>query len=230
MAGWWGRARVALTDAPSFRSWVVDANDGVIATAGVLEGFAGAGASDRTLIIAALSATIAGALSVGGAKWAEAAAEREAQLVLIAEEQAQLAISPDDEVAELAAYYERKGLTPEVAAQVAAQLSARDALAAQLESEHGIDEVMSRSAAAWIGIGALIAFSVGAAVPLTITALVPSEVESWVVLLAVAASLTLTSMLAARAGKLSLRHMLVRTLAVGVFTLGVSYLAGALLF
>ncbi len=229
MARWWTRLRTALTDAPSFRSWVVDANDGVIATAGLLEGFAGAGASDHTLMVAATAATIAGALSVGGAKWAEAAAEREAQLTLVAEEQARLATHPDDELVELAAYYEGRGLTPEVAAQVAAQLSAHDALAAQLQTEHGIDKVMTRAEAMWIGFGALVAFAIGAAVPLTVTALVPAAVESWVILLAVLASLTLTSVLAARAGRLSLRHMLVRTLAVGTLTLGVSYLLGTLL-
>lgn len=229
MMGWWVRLRTALADAPSFRSWVVDANDGVIATAGLLEGFAGAGASDHTLMVAASAATIAGALSVGGAKWAEAAAEREAQLVLVAEERAQLATSPDDEAAELAAYYERKGLTAGLAAQVAAQLSARDALAAQLETEHGIAEVISRAEAVRTGVGASVAFLIGAAVPLSVTILVPADVESWVILLAVVASLTLTSMLAARTGRVSLRHMLVRTLAVGTLTLGVSYLAGLLL-
>lgn len=72
------RLRDAVTDAASLRSWTVDANDGIIATAGVLEGFAGAGASDSTLLTAAIVATVAGALSLGGAKWSEEAAERDA--------------------------------------------------------------------------------------------------------------------------------------------------------
>src|SRR5690349_19544412 len=77
--------RTAVTDRESLRSWTVIANDGIIATAGIPEGFAGAGATNRTLITAATTATIAGSLSVGGSEWAEAAAEREAELTAAAE-------------------------------------------------------------------------------------------------------------------------------------------------
>ena len=62
-----GWLRAAVADRESLRSWTQNANDGIIATAGILEGFAGAGASDRTLITAATTATIVGVLSVGGA-------------------------------------------------------------------------------------------------------------------------------------------------------------------
>jgi VIT1/CCC1 family predicted Fe2+/Mn2+ transporter len=62
------RVREAVTDPDSLRSWSVVANDGIIATAGILEGFAGAGASHATLVTAATSATVAGMLSVGGAE------------------------------------------------------------------------------------------------------------------------------------------------------------------
>jgi vacuolar iron transporter family protein len=63
--------RAAVTDRESLRSWTQVANDGIIATAGILEGFAGAGAGHRTLITAATTATIAGMLGVGGTEWAE---------------------------------------------------------------------------------------------------------------------------------------------------------------
>jgi vacuolar iron transporter family protein len=76
------------------RVWVVDANDGIIATAGLLQGFAGAGADNLLLITAATAATIAGALSVGGAKWAESAAEREALLATARQELARLTEIP----------------------------------------------------------------------------------------------------------------------------------------
>src|SRR5262245_65610438 len=83
-----GWLRAAATDRESLRSWTLVANDGIIATAGILEGFAGAGANSRTLITAGTTATIAGMLSVGGVEWAEAAAERGAQLTRAAEEAA----------------------------------------------------------------------------------------------------------------------------------------------
>lgn len=226
MASPLSRFRAALTNAASLRSWTVDANDGIVATAGVLEGFAGAGASESTLLIAAIVATIAGGLSLGGAKWSEEASEREAQLQLAAEEAAQLALSPEDEILELVGHYEARGLTPDLARQVAEQLTARDALAAQLETEHGFTEVMSAAAPAWAGLSAGIAFMLGAAIPLVITALVPVAIETWAILFAVIVSLTLTSLVGARSGQTRVWRTIVRTVAVGVCAIGLSYLIG----
>lgn len=224
------RLRAALTDASSLRSWTVDTNDGIIATAGILEGFAGAGANDSVLITAGVVAALAGGLSLGGAKWSEASSEREAQLRVAAEEAEHLATSPEEEILELIGYYEGRGLDPELAAQAAEQLSARDALAAQLETEYGIREVMPASAPGWAGVSAMIAFMLGAVVPLLITVLVPVQLETWAILLAVIASLILTATIGARSGHTRLWRTLTRTLTVGLGTLGISYLVGLLLF
>ncbi|HYP73009.1 MAG TPA: VIT1/CCC1 transporter family protein [Microbacterium sp.] len=226
----WQRLRRALADAESFRSWTIDANDGIIATASVLQGFAGAGAGDRLLLFAATAATIAGGLSAGGAKWAEVAAEREAEQRLAREESDELAADLHGEIDELAAHWQTKGLTPETARRVAEELTAHDALAAQLEAEYGIDELLPAAAPIWSGLAASVAFMLGAAIPLLITWLVPVQVEDTVIVIAVIASLTLTSMIAARAGHLALRRVLLRSLAVGIGTMAVSYLAGLALF
>jgi len=219
-----------LGSARSFRAWTVDANDGIIATSGILEGFAGAGASHSVLVTAATAATVTGALGLGGSTWAGEEAEREAQLDLVAEEQARLAVDPATELATLAEHYEHKGLAPALAREVAEQLTAHDALAAQLEFEHGFDEAMPRAAPVWAGVAAATAFTLGAAVPFLITLVVSTSVESWAVLVAAVASLTLTSLVAARAGDLSVSHTLVRTLVVGVGTLAISYAVGRILF
>jgi VIT1/CCC1 family predicted Fe2+/Mn2+ transporter len=223
-----GRLRAAVADRESLRSWTVIANDGIIATAGILEGFAGAGASNRTLITAGTTATIAGMLSVGGAEWAEAAAEREGQLTAAEEEAAEIARQPSVEHAEVVAYYEAKGLTPQLAREVADQLMARDAVDAQLESEHGILEIMSRAETVRAGIGSAIAYLLGAAVPLTVTVAVPVGVESWLILAAVFVSLIVTSGIGARTGHTNLSRTIGRALTVGLVTMGVSYLVGKL--
>lgn len=101
-----------LGDGFSFRGWAIDANDGIIATAGLLQGFAGAGAGDRLLLFAAATAMIAGGLSAGGAKWAEVAAEREAQLALARNEQAELDADRTAELAELAAHWQGRDSRP----------------------------------------------------------------------------------------------------------------------
>jgi VIT1/CCC1 family predicted Fe2+/Mn2+ transporter len=228
--GPFGWLRAAVADRESLRSWTQVANDGIIATAGILEGFSGAGASNRTLITAAATATIVGMLTVGGAEWAEAAAEREGQLAAADEEAAEIARQPDVERAEVAAYYEAKGLTPQLAREVADQLMARDAIDAQLESEHGILEITSRTETLRAGIGSAIAYLLGAAIPLIITVIVPVAAESSLILVAVIVSLSVTSSIGARAGHMKLLRTLARALIVGLGTMAVSYLVGSLLF
>ena len=218
---WLARVRAAVTDPNSLRPWSVVANDGIIATAGILEGFAGAGASHATLVTAAISATIAGMLSAGGSEWAEAAAEREAHLTAVEEETTDRALQPDVELAELVAYYEAKGLSTELA---------RDALDAQLESAHGILEVKSRADVVRAGVGSAVAYALGAAIPLLITLTAPVTAEAWTILVAVLVSLTVTSIVGARTGRMNLRRTLTRTLVVGIWTMGVSYLVGKLVF
>lgn len=219
-----------LRDFSTPRQWAVDANDGVIATAGLLEGFAGAGANDRTLILAAVVMVVVGSLGLGGAKWAEEAGELDAQRRIIEEEAAQLAASPEHEVDELAAYWESKGLSPDVARRVAEELSARDALAAQLEYEHDIDEPTPGWQPTLAGATSGLAFMVGSLIPLLITVFVSGAIEVWAITFAVVVSLVITSVIAARTGHMSLWRTLARTLLVGIGTMAAGYLAGSLLF
>jgi len=224
-----GTLRVKLRDAASAREWAIEANDGIIATAGLLQGFAGAGASTRVLLFTATAATIAGGLSAGGANWAEVAAERDAQLLIVERERRELAEDPAGEVAELTRYWEGKGLSPDLAARVAEELNARNALAAQLEFEHGFTEPLAPGAALWTGVGTAAAYMVGASIPLLITWFAPVDVSMWAILGAVLVSLVVTALVSARAGRLNARQMVLRTLIVGAFTMIVSFIAGELI-
>jgi VIT1/CCC1 family predicted Fe2+/Mn2+ transporter len=228
-AGPWAGLRARFRDTSAYRSWTIEANDGIIATAGLLFGFAGAGASNRVLLFTAAAATIAGGLSVGGASWAGEAAERDAQLLYAQRERHDLATDPHGELEELARHWEQRGLTPETAEEVARQLTAHDALAAQLEWEYSFDEPMPATFAIWFGVGAGLAYMVGALVPLLITYFAPVDVEPWAILAAVTITLVLSSMVASRTAELHPRRMLARTLVVGVLTLAVSYAAGEVL-
>ena len=229
VAGPWADLRARFRDASAFRSWTMEANDGIIATAGLLLGFAGAGASNRVLLFTAAAATIAGGLSVGGASWAEEAAERDAQLLYAQRESDDLATDPHGELEELTRHWEERGLTPETAEEVARQLTDKDALAAQLEWEFSFDQPMPVTFPIWFGVGAGLAYMVGALVPLLITLFAPVEVGPWAILAAVTVALVLSSVVAARTGQLMPRRMLARTLAVGVLTMAASFAAGELL-
>jgi len=228
--GRWTAIRAVVTDDASLRQWTLIANDGIIATAGILEGFAGAGAESRALLIAGTVATIAGMLAAGGAQWAEVDSEREAQLKATREEADSLATSPDAELEELVAYYREKGLTPELAREVAEQLTAHDAIAAQLESEHGIIAPIEGTDALVVGLGAAVAYGLGAAIPLLITVFAPVAIEAWAIVAAVAISLVVTSIVGARTGQMDINRTVGRTLAVGLGTLAISYAVGQLLF
>ena len=182
------------------------------------------------MLTAAIVASIAGALSLGGARWAERAAERDAQLRIIAQKTAQLSSAPEREVEELALSFERRGVSQAVARQVAEELTAKDALAAQLDAEHNIREVITRTAPLVVASGAVAFFLLGAVVPLVITLLVPAPIEDIAILLAVTASLIVTSMVSARGGGTMFWQTLARTLFVGLGTLGISYFIGTLIF
>ncbi|MGL4400553.1 MAG: VIT1/CCC1 transporter family protein [Luteolibacter sp.] len=218
-----------LISAQDLRSHVPAVNDGIIATAGVIEGFIAAGAATDALIAAALAATVAGAVSFGGFKYGEAAAERDAELAVVQEETRDLARSPEAELEELAVHYEARGIDPALAREVARQVSAHDALTAQLESVHGIRELMPANAPLLAGITGAVAFMLGAFLPITVVTLVLPESRAVATAVAVMVSLMLTAILTARLGRASLGRTVLRSVLVGVLTLLLSVIAGSFL-
>jgi VIT1/CCC1 family predicted Fe2+/Mn2+ transporter len=87
---------------------------------------------------------------------------------------------------------------------------AHDPVDAQLESDHGILEIMSRAETVRTGIGSAIAYLLGAAIPLMLTLAVPAAVEGSLILAAVLFSLIVTSAIGARTGHMNLRRTLAR--------------------
>lgn len=167
-----------LPTAATLRGRIPDMNDGIIATAGVIEGFLAAGAGTDALLAASIAATIAGAGSLGGVKYSEAAAERDAERAIIAEEQRDIERSPEAEVRELAQHFEEQGVDPDAAAEVARQISAHDALAAQLETEPGIRELTPATASFAAAFGGAAAFLLGGALPIAIVLLTPPDLRA----------------------------------------------------
>ena len=220
--------RLSDLDAAWSRARVVDANDGIIATAGIVEGFAGAGASGSTLVIAALSAMVAGGISLGAAKYAEEAAELDARLVIIEEERRQIELSPAEEMAELAALYEAKGLSPRLAGEVARELSARDALAAHADAEHGVKLESGGPTPLAEAASAGLAFAAGAVVPLLAIWLSPDAWRATVTFVAVLVSLVLTSLVLAAAGGTRVLRTLTRSVVVGSVAMLLTLVAGSL--
>lgn len=220
-----------LQDRQSWRAWSLAAQDGIIATAGILLGFAGAGAGDNTLLVAATAATVAGMLSAGGANWSQAAAEREAELGALELEREDIDEWRTREAREeVVAYYEQKGLDRALARRVVDQLMVRSPLKTALEYEHGILELTSRATVLFTGVFSALAYALGAAIPFVMTFYLPVAIETWVILLAVLVSLTLTSVAGALAANMDVPKAILRALIVGTLTIAVSYLVGELAF
>src|SRR5665648_538573 len=121
------------------RAGVLGANDGIISTAGLVVGVAAATSDRKAILIAGVAALVAGAVSMALGEYVSVSSQRDTERALIAKEMRELAEDPEAELAELAGIYQQKGLSREVAGLVAAELTARAALAAHVDAELGLD-------------------------------------------------------------------------------------------
>lgn len=208
------------------RRLVVHANEGLIVGAGIIEGLSLADHPESIAILAGFAALAAGALSAAGANYQENSTEREALEAFLQEEARLRDLSPEEELAELAAIYVDKGLTPDLAMEVARQLPAHEALAEHAVEELGFspDFMEDRPilAAALTGI----AFAIGALIPIVAVAVTPDAWSTPTLIVSVLAGLAVTSVVAARSSRMSVWKTVRRTLFFGIAALGVSALIG----
>ena len=158
------------------RAAVLGANDGILSTAGLVLGVAASNASLSAIATAGLAGLVAGALSMASGEYVSVSSQRDAEMADLRLEQRELTADPEGELAELAAIYEGRGLSPALARQVAVELSDGDALAVHARDELGIDEeALARPfQAAW---SSAVAFSLGAALPLAAVTLAPAGIR-----------------------------------------------------
>ena len=151
------------------RAGVLGANDGIVSTAGIVMGVAGATSDRGTILVAGVAGLAAGALSMAAGEYVSVSTQKDSELALLEKERRELRDEPEEELEELAGLYVEKGLSEELALQVAKQLTEHDALAAHAEAELGIDpdDITSPWNAA---LASMVSFTVGALLPLlTIT-------------------------------------------------------------
>jgi VIT1/CCC1 family predicted Fe2+/Mn2+ transporter len=207
------------------RAGVLGANDGIVSTAGLVVGVAGA-TSDRTsILIAGLAGLVAGALSMAGGEYVSVSSQSDTEKAALEKERAELAQMPQDELEELTHLYMGKGLSPELAAAVAVELTEHDALAAHAEAELGIDpqERTNPLQAAW---SSMISFTVGALLPLLAIVLPPPSWRVPVTVVAVTAALVLTGVVSARLGGSPARAPVIRNVTVGLVAMAITFAVG----
>jgi VIT1/CCC1 family predicted Fe2+/Mn2+ transporter len=209
------------------RAGVLGANDGIVSTAGIVIGVAAATTDRAAIVTAGVAGLAAGAMSMAAGEYVSVSTQRDTERALLAKERRELREMPEEELAELTQIYRDKGLTEELAAQVAAQLTAHDALTAHAEAELGIDpdELTNPWHAAWASMGA---FTAGALLPLIAILLPPAAARVWVTAVAVAVALALTGWGSARLGGAPVRPAVLRNVGGGVLAMVVTYGIGAL--
>ncbi len=154
------------------RAAVLGANDGLISTSSLVVGVASAEAARGPVLLAAVAGLVAGALSMAAGEYVSVSSQADTERADLDRERRELADDPDLERAELAVIYVARGLTPELAGQVADQLMAHDALGAHARDELGLSET-TRARPIQAALASAAAFAVGAAVPVLLVLLVP---------------------------------------------------------
>jgi VIT1/CCC1 family predicted Fe2+/Mn2+ transporter len=210
------------------RAGVLGANDGIVSTAGIVLGVAGATTDRDVILVAGVAGLVAGAISMAAGEYVSVSTQRDSELALLDKERRELRDEPEDELAELAGLYVDKGLDEDLALQVATQLTAHDALGAHAEVELGIDpdDLTSPWNAAF---ASMVSFVVGALLPLLTITLVAESVRVWVTVVSVAAALAVTGYASARFGYGSAGRAVARNVAGGLFAMLITYGVGTLI-
>jgi VIT1/CCC1 family predicted Fe2+/Mn2+ transporter len=154
------------------RAAVLGANDGLISTSSLVVGVASAEPTRAAVLLAAVAGLAAGALSMAAGEYVSVSSQSDTEEADLTRERGELATSPDSEMAELTDIYVKRGLTPDLAGQVARQLMAGDALAAHARDELGINE-MTRARPIQAALASAASFAVGASPPVILAALLP---------------------------------------------------------
>ena len=209
------------------RAAVLGANDGLISTSSLVVGVAAAQSERGPVLLAAAAGLVAGALSMAAGEYVSVSSQSDTEQADMARERRELVEQPELERAELAAIYEARGLTTELARQVAEQLMAKDAFAAHARDELGLSD-LTRARPIQAALSSAAAFAVGAAPPALLVLLLPLSRVSLAVTAVTILLLIGLGALAARLGGAPLLRGATRVTFWGAMAMGATALVGKL--
>ena len=204
---------------------VPDASDGILTSAGICEGFAGAGVGSSVLIFGGFAGLVAGTLAMGAVEYSKLRAELDQQAGELARERVQIETTPEAELDELTELYVSRGLSPGLARQVAVELTAHDALAAHAEAEHGITPA-SEIVPLRDALAVSAAFAAGGIIPWLAVVLIPGAPRAGVTFVIVLLALALTGWVSARISDVRSARPIMRMVGIGALAMVITYLAG----
>ncbi|MBC7656995.1 MAG: VIT family protein [Frankiaceae bacterium] len=209
------------------RAAVLGANDGIISTASLVLGVAGAGADEKTILVTGIARLVAGAMSMAGGEYVSVSSQKDTEGADLDRERRELDADPEHEHEEMTAIYMGRGLDKALATQVATQLMAHDALGAHAREELGITEMMTAKPMQ-AGMASAATFAVGAALPLLVVWLAPAAGLMWSGSIAALVFLALLGAVAARAGGASMGVAALRMGFWGALAMAITAGVGAL--
>jgi vacuolar iron transporter family protein len=210
------------------RAGVLGANDGIVSTAGLVLGVAATTTDRATILTAGLAGLVAGAMSMAVGEYVSVSTQRDTERALLAKERHELATDPEGELEELAQLYQDRGLTADLARQVAEQLHAGDrTLEAHAEVELGIHvhDIVSPWTAA---LSSFVSFTLGALLPLLAILVSSPARRSLVTFVAMLVALAVTGSVSARLGGSRRRVAVARVVVGGALGMAVTYFIGRL--
>ena len=209
------------------RAAVLGANDGIVSTASLVLGVAAANAAPAEVLIAGVAGLVAGAMSMAAGEYVSVKSQADTEAADLARERRELAADVDAEHRELSGIYVQRGLDPELADEVAAQLMAHDAIGAHARDELGISETLS-ARPVQAALASAASFTAGAALPLLVALMVPRGVLALSVAVSSLLFLGALGALAARTGGASTITGAWRVMFWGALAMAVTAGVGAL--
>ena len=206
---------------------MLGANDGLLSTASLLVGVAAAGESRSVILTTGVAALMAGATSMAVGEYSSVSSQRDAEEADLSTEREELQTTPRTELAELQGIYIRRGLSVDLAGQVAAELTAHDALGSHARDELGLDpDDLARPVQA--AVTSAISFSVGAILPIICVVLAGRSLRIVTCVVITLISLAILGAVGAELGNASRRRGAVRVLVGGAIAMAVTIVVGRL--
>lgn len=209
------------------RAAVLGANDGIISTAGLIVGVAASGANQDMLLATGFAGLVAGAMSMAAGEYVSVKSQADMEKASLSQEKRELAEDPGSELNELAGIYRKRGLQPELAREVARQLTAHDALAAHAREELGITETL-RARPLQAAMASAAAFTVGALWPILAAWLAPAAHVGSITVVASLIGLLGSGALAAKTGNAPIARGALRVGFWGALAMAAAHLIGLL--
>ena len=207
------------------RAAVLGANDGIISISSLAIGIAAASTTREPIVLATVAGLVAGALSMAAGEYVSVSSQTDTENADVEREKTELKEMPEEELNILAQIYEKRGLKKETAMQVAIEFTEKDALAAHIRDELGINEIsQANPIQAALASGA--SFTIGGVLPLFVVLSAPIEgMEYWLYGSTILFLILLGGM-SAKTGGSSISKAVLRITIWGTIAMGLSALVG----